>query len=99
MTYSTKRPNNRKVSSDPAVRRRVKLRSKKMCAAIRIYETFDMPIKCRSKSELRIDHIRELRWGGLDIESNLQALCKTCHKQKTAANIKYQNTWRVIWFK
>ena len=99
MVYSTKRPTKRKVSLDPEVRRRVKLRSNNRCAAIRIYETFDMPIKCRSKSELRIDHIRELRWGGLDIESNLQALCKICHKQKTHANSKYQNTWRVIWFK
>ena len=41
MVYSTKRPTKRKVSLDPEVRRRVKLRSNNRCAAIRIYETFD----------------------------------------------------------
>jgi hypothetical protein len=98
MAYSTKRLNKRKVSSDPVVRRRVKLRSNNMCAAWRLYKLNKKYIKCRSRYKLKIDHMREIRWGGFDIEINLQALCKTCHERKTYLNRKYQNTWTYISF-
>ncbi|WP_443334423.1 HNH endonuclease [Streptomyces sp. MMBL 11-1] len=35
-------------------------------------------------SQLDIDHIKPLALGGEDVESNVQALCKRCHKTKTA---------------
>ena len=31
-----------------------------------------------------IDHIKPLALGGEDVEGNVQALCKRCHKTKTA---------------
>lgn len=34
------------------------------------------------------DHITPLAFGGLDIESNTQALCGPCHAAKTAAESK-----------
>lgn len=98
MAYSTRKINNRKVSSDPAVRRRVKERSNNICSAWRLYKSKDIIAKCKSRRKLQIDHRKECRWNGLDIESNLQALCKTCHKRKTHLNRKYQNTWRYISF-
>ncbi|MFD3904147.1 HNH endonuclease [Streptomyces californicus] len=33
---------------------------------------------------LDIDHIKPLALGGEDVEENVQALCKHCHKAKTA---------------
>ncbi|MEU8791550.1 HNH endonuclease signature motif containing protein [Streptomyces sp. NPDC048643] len=35
-------------------------------------------------SQLDIDHVLPLAKGGEDVESNVQPLCKTCHKTKTA---------------
>ncbi|WP_327257521.1 HNH endonuclease [Streptomyces sp. NBC_01244] len=35
-------------------------------------------------SMLDIDHIKPLALGGEDVEENVQALCKSCHKAKTA---------------
>lgn len=35
-------------------------------------------------SELDIDHVRPLALGGEDVESNVQPLCKRCHRVKTA---------------
>lgn len=35
-------------------------------------------------SQLDIDHVLPLAKGGEDVEGNVQALCKQCHKTKTA---------------
>ena len=35
-------------------------------------------------SWLDVDHIKPLALGGEDVEGNVQALCKSCHKTKTA---------------
>ena len=86
MAYRTKRPNKREVSSDPAVRRRVKLRYNNRCAATRVSYLGYVVKRCKSIGKLAIDHIIELDWDGLDIEPNLQPLCKTCHKRKTHLN-------------
>ncbi|MFE6159801.1 HNH endonuclease [Streptomyces sp. NPDC056486] len=34
-------------------------------------------------SHVDVDHILPLAKGGEDIDSNVQVLCKTCHKMKT----------------
>ena len=39
----------------------------------------------------QIDHIIELWEGGTDDESNLQALCLSCHRVKTDRNVKIIN--------
>lgn len=88
MAYHTKRPNKRKVSSDPVVKRRVKLRYNNRCAAIRVYYKGDTVKRCKSIGKLTIDHIIEIDWDGLDIEPNLQPLCITCHKRKNYLNNK-----------
>jgi 5-methylcytosine-specific restriction endonuclease McrA len=80
--------NNREVSSDPEVRRRVKLLHNNMCAAIRVSYQGDTVKRCKAIGNLRIDHIIEIDWDGLDIESNLQPLCITCHERKTYLNSK-----------
>ena len=36
--------------------------------------------------DFEVDHIRALEDGGKDVASNLQALCVSCHKQKTRLN-------------
>lgn len=35
-------------------------------------------------SQVDIDHVKPLALGGQDIDSNVQVLCKACHKTKTA---------------
>ncbi|WP_258050237.1 HNH endonuclease [Streptomyces finlayi] len=35
-------------------------------------------------SQLDIDHVVPLAKGGEDVDENVQALCKLCHKAKTA---------------
>nr|WP_281257865.1 HNH endonuclease signature motif containing protein [Streptomyces uncialis] len=37
-------------------------------------------------SQVDIDHIRPLALGGEDVASNVQVLCKSCHKTKTAVD-------------
>ena len=37
---------------------------------------------CNEVSSLEIDHIRPVVFGGITYESNLQVLCKSCHKIK-----------------
>lgn len=98
MSYSTKRLNIREVSSDPEVRSRVLSSYNNMCAASRVYYSKELPVKCKSKRLLEIDHILELHLDGLDVEDNLQPLCKTCHYRKTYLNKEYQTTQTYIWF-
>ncbi|MEV8015634.1 HNH endonuclease signature motif containing protein [Streptomyces sp. NPDC086554] len=35
-------------------------------------------------SQVDIDHVLPLAKGGEDVETNVQVLCKACHKTKTA---------------
>jgi 5-methylcytosine-specific restriction protein A len=35
-------------------------------------------------SQVDIDHVTPLARGGEDVDSNVQVLCKSCHKTKTA---------------
>jgi 5-methylcytosine-specific restriction protein A len=37
----------------------------------------------RLASALDVDHIRPLALGGEDVDENIQALCRPCHKAKT----------------
>lgn len=37
-------------------------------------------------ADLDIDHVVPLAKGGEDVEANVQALCKRCHKAKTAGD-------------
>jgi 5-methylcytosine-specific restriction protein A len=42
---------------------------------------------------IEIDHIQPLKDGGLDVETNIQALCIRCHQKKTAEEA-YQRSKR-----
>lgn len=48
-------------------------------------------VACAAKgyvtAAVEIDHIKALRNGGTNDESNLQGLCKTCHEDKTAMDL------------
>jgi 5-methylcytosine-specific restriction enzyme A len=49
-------------------------------------------VMCKSVTKLQIDHIRPLANGGTNDLSNLQGLCKTCHREKSQderANCEY----------
>lgn len=48
--------------------------------------------KCGSKKDLEIDHIQPLIGGGTNQISNLQILCRICHRAKTTKEAKGQ-TW------
>ena len=39
-------------------------------------------VLCGSKSNLTVDHIKELSFGGTNAMSNLRTLCKECHEQR-----------------
>jgi 5-methylcytosine-specific restriction protein A len=39
-----------------------------------------------------VDHIVPLAKGGQDIDSNVQILCRPCHKAKTRVDFDFQNT-------
>ncbi|QNE73990.1 HNH endonuclease [Streptomyces finlayi] len=51
---------------------------KSMGAECRVCLRFCLP------SQLDIDHVVPLAKGGEDVDENVQALCKLCHKAKTA---------------
>jgi 5-methylcytosine-specific restriction endonuclease McrA len=47
-------------------------------------------VKCGSKDQLEVDHIRAIMNDGENWEeNNLQTLCKECHKKKT------KNDWKI----
>ena len=53
----------------------------------RLFSHQPLCVMCQAKDIVRFaeerDHIVPLRKGGLDRESNTQALCKECHEAKT----------------
>ena len=59
-----------------AIRRRILARDCGMCVVCRQAERFSLAED--------VDHIVPVWRGGTDAESNLQSLCKPCHKAKSA---------------
>jgi 5-methylcytosine-specific restriction protein A len=51
-------------------------------------------VSCTSKGYVtaatELDHIKALCNGGTNDDSNLQGLCKTCHEDKTAADLGHK---------
>ena len=52
-------------------------------------------VECGAASRLEVDHIEPLWEGGLEEDSNLQALCRTCHilkhkRPRSAAEIAWE---------
>ena len=73
----------RKVSE--SVKKQVAGRQRYTCATIPNY-TCPMNKKPFDESGYEIDHIQELRHGGSNDITNLQALCPSCHRVKTTRN-------------
>ena len=73
----------RKVSE--ALKKQVAGRQRYRCATIPNY-TCPMNNEPFDESGYDIDHIVELRSGGTNDISNLQALCPACHRVKTSRN-------------
>ena len=73
----------RKVSE--SMKKQVAGRQRYRCATI---PNYSCPLKNEPFDEAGydIDHIMELRNGGSNDISNLQALCPTCHRVKTSRN-------------
>ena len=65
-------------------KKRVAGRQRYTCAASIPEYTCPMRGEPFDESGYEIDHIRELRDGGTNEESNLQALCIMCHRVKTS---------------
>lgn len=68
-----------------AIKKLVAGRQRYTCAKIPNY-TCPMGGKPFDESGYDIDHIKELRHGGSNDSSNLQALCPSCHRVKTTRN-------------
>ena len=49
--------------------------------------------KCLLPASFEIDHIRPLHWGGVNARTNLQALCGTCHNEKTFKERQQDTHW------
>ena len=73
----------RKVSE--SIKKQVAGKQRYTCATIPNY-TCPMGGKPFDESGYDIDHIQELRHGGTNDITNLQALCPPCHRVKTARN-------------
>ena len=73
----------RKVSE--SIKKQVAGRQRYKCATIPCY-TCPMNKQPFDESGYEIDHIRELRHGGSNDITNLQALCPSCHRVKTKRN-------------
>jgi len=61
--------------TDPTTRRCVISRSEGQCAS------------CHGPPPFDVDHIVPVALGGTDDLSNLQALCKPCHRRKTSSDV------------
>jgi 5-methylcytosine-specific restriction protein A len=46
------------------------------------------------EASTEVDHIKPLSEGGTDVRSNKQALCKPCHRAKSAAERAEAARWR-----
>lgn len=50
-------------------------------------------VQCSSEGRLEVDHIKPIRDGGAAYDmANLQCLCRSCHSQKTAAEIELRGS-------
>jgi 5-methylcytosine-specific restriction protein A len=47
-----------------------------------------------SRYDLQLDHIVPKCRGGSDDQSNLQLLCKECHRKKTTKDVEFLNRYR-----
>jgi 5-methylcytosine-specific restriction protein A len=56
----------------------------------RLFRAHPFCARCHVEVATVRDHVVPLWAGGLDVETNTQALCKTCHDAKTAA----ESRWR-----
>lgn len=56
----------------------------------RLFRAQPFCVRCHVEVAVVRDHIVPLWAGGLDVESNTQALCKDCHDRKTAD----ESRWR-----
>lgn len=68
-----------------SIKKRVAGRQRYTCATISNY-TCPLNKMPFDESGYEIDHIKELRHGGTNDISNLQALCPSCHRVKTLRN-------------
>jgi 5-methylcytosine-specific restriction enzyme A len=49
----------------------------------------------RVAAALEVDHVTPLSKGGSDHETNMQGLCRACHEQKTASDMRYRPKRRI----
>jgi 5-methylcytosine-specific restriction protein A len=60
----------------------------------RLFRAQPMCVRCHVEVATIRDHIIPLCDGGLDVETNTQALCATCHDAKTEAESKRHHVRR-----
>ena len=86
--FNKARKVNRRLSSNPRIRRDLIEEQQNMCAGILNAKGQYLP--CNRKPT-QCDHIIEIRHGGKDEKKNLQMLCYICHGPgKTSFNCKKQ---------
>ena len=54
---------------------------------------------CGSIKELELDHIVPVNSGGISVESNLQTLCKECHKIKGLDTVDFRKPFNKEYYK
>jgi 5-methylcytosine-specific restriction endonuclease McrA len=57
-----------------------------------IFNKYPQCLKCGTKENLTLDHIKPLIKGGLNTLDNLQTLCGYCNSKKGKKEIDYRNT-------
>ena len=61
-------------------------------ARTKLFAANPLCVECAKQGRTEIatirDHIKPLAFGGLDVESNTQGLCASCHDAKTAEESK-----------